>query len=83
MTGLEQRIIACAAQLTGMDASEISIHSKLCDDLRFDSLDHLDFTMKVEDEFRVEITDEECAAWTTLRDVEATLRSKASVTAGP
>jgi acyl carrier protein len=40
-------------------------------DLGFDSLDHLEFIMAVEDEFDVEIDDEQADAITCLADVLA------------
>jgi acyl carrier protein len=45
-------------------------------DLGFDSLDHLEFIMVVEDEFRIEIFDEEAENITCLADVLALLATK-------
>ena len=45
-------------------------------DLGMDSLDHLEFVMAVEDEFNVEIDDEEADRITCLADVLAVLASK-------
>jgi len=57
-----------AAQLD-VDAEEMSLDTKIADDLGADSLDVVELLMAIEDEFDVEIPDEEIEKLKTIGDV--------------
>ena len=57
-----------AAQLD-VDAEEMSLDTKIADDLGADSLDVVELLMAIEDEFSVEIPDEEIEKLKTIGDV--------------
>lgn len=46
------------------------------DKLGLDSLDKVELVMGLEDEFELEIQDDECATWRTIGDVLTFIRSK-------
>lgn len=39
------------------------------EDLGFDSLDHVELVMDLEDEFDIQISDEEAEKWKTIKDI--------------
>lgn len=57
-----------AAQLD-VDAEEMALDTKIADDLGADSLDVVELLMAIEDEFSVEIPDEEIEKLKTIGDV--------------
>ena len=57
-TDIRRRIIELAAETAGVDPDQVSQSSRLREDLEFDSLDIVEFTMAVEDEFDLNIPDE-------------------------
>ena len=77
-----ERLCALAAQQVDMDASRVTPDSDFLTDLNFDSLDAVEYTMKVEEEFDISITDEQAQtirtprqAWETLAPVLAPNRT--------
>lgn len=52
-----------------VDAEEMSLDTKIADDLGADSLDVVELLMAIEDEFDVEIPDEEIEKLKTIGDV--------------
>lgn len=52
-----------------VDAEEISLDTKIAEDLGADSLDVVELLMAIEDEFDVEIPDEEIEKLKTVGDV--------------
>lgn len=66
----EQRVIQLAVHDFGLDESELSNSKhRLLKDLGVGSLDILDLTMNIEDEFDIEISDEDADEFTTLQKV--------------
>ena len=57
-----------------VDAEAATLDSDLREDLGMDSLDHVEVTMAVEEEFGISIPDERANAWRTVRDIVATVR---------
>jgi acyl carrier protein len=57
------------ADRLGVDQAEIKLESKFKEDLGADSLDTVEFIMELEDEFGVEVPDEEAEKLTTVGDV--------------
>ena len=73
---MEEKIITFVGQEMGIDSSKISANTNFIDDLNFDSLDIVELMMKMEDEFGIEIPEEEAEKLKTVSDVAAYLKSK-------
>jgi acyl carrier protein len=59
-TDIEQRILKLAAEQVGFDLDKVKPETKLVADLGYDSLDLVEFIMQIEDEFAIEIPDDDC-----------------------
>ena len=57
------------AEQLGVDADEVSLESSFIDDLGADSLDIVELLMALEEEFDIEIPDEEAEKLSTVGDV--------------
>ena len=66
-----EKIAAMIADQLGIDASTIQPESRLIEDLKADSLDVVDMLMSLEDEFDVEIADEEIERIRTVGELVA------------
>ena len=62
----EQHIVKIIAEQLGMDADEINQESSFVDDLGADSLDIVELIMAIEEEFEIEIPDEDAEALLTV-----------------
>lgn len=60
----------------GVDAAEVTLEAKLIEDLGADSLDTVELIMKFEEEFDVEIADEEAENLTSVGDIIKFLEKK-------
>ncbi len=56
---LVDRVTRLAAEQAGMDPAQVTLDMDLFNDLNYDSLDAVEFTMTLEDEFDLTIPDEE------------------------
>lgn len=65
-TNVEQRIKRIVSEQTGVDESKLSAETGLVQDLGCDSLDMVELVMVVEDEFELDIPDEEAEAIQTV-----------------
>lgn len=65
-TNVELRIKRIVSEQTGVDESKLSAETGLVHDLMCDSLDMVELVMAVEDEFELEIPDEEAEAIQTV-----------------
>ncbi|HYE80533.1 MAG TPA: acyl carrier protein [Clostridia bacterium] len=57
------------AEQLGVDADEVTLESSFIDDLGADSLDIVELLMALEEEFDIEIPDEEAEKLATVGDV--------------
>lgn len=57
------------AEQLGVDADEVTLESSFIDDLGADSLDIVELLMALEEEFDIEIPDEEAEKLATVSDV--------------
>lgn len=64
-----EKIKTILADQLDVDAEEMSLDTKIADDLGADSLDVVELLMSIEDEFEVEIPDEEIEKLKTIGDV--------------
>ena len=54
---------------TGVSADELTMDTSLVSDLEADSLDAVEIIMAIEDEFDIEIPDEDAEKFLTIRDM--------------
>jgi acyl carrier protein len=64
------------ADQLGIDAAEVTPESNLIDDLGADSLDIVELVMAIEEEFSLEIPDEDAEGMRTVGDILAYLAGK-------
>jgi acyl carrier protein len=66
---VEQRVREIVAEQLERDVNEVTSTASLIDDLGADSLDVVELVMKMEEEFGIEIPDEEAEKIKTVNDV--------------
>ena len=70
------RVVAVLADKLSKDEAEIMPESIIREDLGADSLDMVEIIMGLEDEFEIEIPDEDAAGIKTVAEVVAYIESK-------
>lgn len=75
---LEERVKDLVIKQLGVDADKVNIDSSFIDDLGADSLDTVELVMAFEEEFDMEISDEDAMKMRTVQDVINYLRDKVS-----
>ena len=73
---LEDRIAEIIVEQLGVSREEISPDASFVEDLGADSLDIVELVMAMEEEFDVEIQDDEAARIERIRDAVAYLKQK-------
>ncbi|MBE0604411.1 MAG: acyl carrier protein [Deltaproteobacteria bacterium] len=68
---VEKRVREIVAEQLERDVNEVKGESSFIDDLGADSLDIVELVMKMEEEFSIEIPDEEAEKIKTVNDVVA------------
>ena len=66
MDNIEQRVKKIVAEQLGVNEAEIKTESSFVDDLGADSLDTVELVMALEEEFEIEIPDEDAEKITTV-----------------
>ena len=66
---VEKKVKEIVAEQLGRDANEVVDGASFIDDLGADSLDIVELVMAMEDEFGIEIPDEEAEKIKTVKDV--------------
>ena len=66
---VQSRIISLTATQLGLGEDEVSLDSNFMDDLGADSLDTVELVMNIEEEFEIEIPDDEVAEMHTVKSV--------------
>ncbi len=66
---VKERVIEIIADQLGRDASEITEQTSMSDDLGADSLDAVEVIMAIEEEYNLEIDDEDAMNFKTVQDV--------------
>jgi acyl carrier protein len=82
MTGesIEARIIAGLPKIKKTKPEAIQKQARLIEDLNIDSLDTLDLIFQLEEEFRIEIPEEDQLAFSTVQDVITYVQEKVGQT---
>ena len=65
----EERIKEIIVEQLGVEASQVTADASFIDDLGADSLDTVELVMAFEEEFDIEIPDEEAEKIRTVRDI--------------
>jgi acyl carrier protein len=71
-----QKLVSIVSQKLQVHESEVSEDSSFVDDFGADSLDLVELIMKMEEEFGIEISDEESQKILTVRDAINFIESK-------
>ena len=74
---IEERIKSIIVEQLGVDATEVVPSAHFIDDLGADSLDTVELVMAVEEEFGVEISDEEAEKAQTVADLIGFIKENA------
>ncbi len=78
MPSLEERVHAIIVEQLGVDEKEVTESASFIDDLGADSLDTVELVMAFEEEFDIEIPDEDAEEITTVSDAVRYIRDKTS-----
>lgn len=80
---IEKRVIAIVADQACVPEHEVQATSKLFDDLGCDSLDNVELVMSIEDEFAIEIPDDQAESAKTVQDIINLVASRVGVAHHP
>lgn len=73
---MKDKVIKLISDATKIDISKINMETSFVDDLNLDSLDIVELMMKMEDEFGVEIPEEDAEGLKTVKDIVTYLEKK-------
>jgi acyl carrier protein len=73
----EQRVKEIITEQLGVSADQVTDEASFIDDLGADSLDQVELVMALEEEFEIEIPDEDAEKMATVRDAVEYLRTHA------
>ena len=73
---MQEKVVKLISDATKVDAAKISDGTSFVDDLNLDSLDIVELMMKMEDEFGVEIPEEDAESLKSVKDVVGYLEKK-------
>lgn len=68
MASIEERVKAIVAEQLGVDEDQVTAEASFMDDLGADSLDTVELVMALEEEFDIEISDEDAEKIQTVKD---------------
>ena len=75
---IEKRVVKVVADQLGVEPSEVTPEASFTDDLGADSLDTVELVMAFEEEFDVEIPDEDAEKMNIVKDAVNYLNEKVS-----
>ena len=76
---MQDKIIEIIVEQLGVKAEEVTPEASFVDDLGADSLDTVELVMALEEEFNVEIPDEDAEKMTSVGDAIKYIEKKAAV----
>jgi acyl carrier protein len=79
--GLEERVAEIIAEQLGVSKEEVVPEASFIDDLGADSLDIVELVMAMEEEFDIEIPDDDAEKIQTIGDAIAYVRERAAAAA--
>jgi acyl carrier protein len=74
---VEEKVKSIIVEQLGVDADEVNLEASFTDDLGADSLDIVELVMAFEEEFNIEIPDEDAEKITNVRDAVKYIESHA------
>lgn len=75
MADVQERVTKIIVDRLGVDESKVALESSFRDDLGADSLDVVELVMELEDEFDMEISDEDAEKIATVGDAVNYIKS--------
>lgn len=66
---VQERVIKVVGEQLGHPQGDVKMENKITDDLGADSLDMIELTMAIEDEFEMEIPDTDAERIKTVQDI--------------
>lgn len=63
---IKERVFEIIAEEMGIDEAEVTVNAHLEHDIGADSLDRVELIMRIEEEFEIDISDEEIDSITTV-----------------
>lgn len=66
---IEEKVKSIIAEQLGVELGKMDLDSKIVDDLGADSLDTVELVMALEEEFGIDIPDEDAERMRTVRDI--------------
>jgi acyl carrier protein len=76
MASVQERVKDCIVKQLGVNEEEVTIDAAIIDDLGADSLDVVELLMALEEEFDIQIPDEESENIRTVKEIIAHIESK-------
>jgi acyl carrier protein len=73
---MEERLKETISGTLGLVKEVIKLDSSLVEELKIDELDRVELTFALEEEFNIQIPDEESEGWTTVGDIFKTIQEK-------
>ena len=73
---IQKRVVELVAEQLGVDLAEVTLEASFTDDLGADSLDTVELVMAFEEEFDVEIPDEDAEKMVVVKDAVDYLTAK-------
>jgi acyl carrier protein len=74
-TSIEEKVKQIIVEELGVDEAEVTPNARFIDDLGADSLDTVELVMRFEEDFNIEIPDEDAEKITSVRDAVAYIES--------
>lgn len=78
MSSIEEKVVNIVVDKLGVDRSEVTPDAVFVDDLGADSLDLVELIMAMEEEFGLQIADEEAEKMRTVQDVINFIQARAA-----
>ena len=80
MANIEERVMTAIADQLELSRDDLTLDKSLTEDLSADSLETVELIMRFEDDFDIEIPDEEAENMKTISDVVNYIKAHANVT---